>query len=206
MTFQQSEFGFEADPRAFLAGFAAAHPVAPSVGLVAASQADQLLEIRSVRALLARPGNLSSAFATTDGARLYAREIAETLVSVAGTASLAAFLRDGEDWRIEGIPAGSRRALRLLAELHLLRSDLAHRAPDTSRFLNSRTGNNFSERLRRAYALLLLSLDVVDGKLKGEAIHSAEIGRTGDPQGDAQLACEEHLAEPRMPLWIDADE
>ena len=183
----------------FLA-LAQAHPVTPSVGLVAAAQADHLLEARAVRAFLARPGDLSDAFGVTNGARVYAREICETLVSVACTASLAAYLRPGEKWRIVGIPASSRRALRLLAELHLLRSDLAQRAPDTSRFLQSQMGNEYSERLRRAYALLVLALDALDGKLKAEAIWASQLGYTQDPQGDAQLACEEHLSESHTSL------
>lgn len=119
--------------------------------------------------------------------RLGHAELASVMISVASTASLCAYLRDGEPWLLDYAPANSARGIMLIAELHRLRAELTLKR-------GALTPSRVAERkepLATAIAILLLALDAVAPQHLVEMAHLAGLGRTNDAQGDAQLRAEE---------------
>jgi len=127
-----------------------------------------------------------------DGDRMRHDDIVSAAISTAELASLVAFGRPGETWRLEAVTQDEARGSDLMSALHRLRSVMMSKMPVISRLRNApRVEQAALDEIVTAVSLLALALDAVPAHLVREFALLAGLGRTNDAQGDAQLRAEE---------------
>lgn len=130
-----------------------------------------------------------------DGDRQRYGDLIDVSLSVAETASLISFARADEPWRMEIVDEHSAGGCALTAAMHHLRALLLARPYLQSSIYRA----SIPADLKRALAVLVLSLDAAPGHLQPALAITAGLGRTGDPVGDAQLAAEELFERHEWP-------
>lgn len=130
-----------------------------------------------------------------DGDRQRHADLIDVSLSVAETASLTSYRRPGEKWRLDVVGESSARGAALTAALHHLRGLLLDRTYLQSTIHHARIPDG----LKEAIAILVLSLDAAPARYLRDLALIAGLGRTGDPQGDAQLRAEELFLRHEYP-------
>lgn len=130
-----------------------------------------------------------------DGDRQRYDDLVDVALSVAETASLTAFRRDGEKWQLDIVAEHSAEGCALTAAMHHLRALLLARPYLQSSIYRAAIPAD----LKRALAILVLSLDAAPSHIQSALAITAGLGRTGDPVGDAQLRAEELFEQHEWP-------
>ncbi|UFM66808.1 hypothetical protein LOS78_12815 [Paracoccus sp. MA] len=158
--------------------------------------------MRDIQILADRLGASSDArrlVAWLDGDRQRYGDLIDVALSTAETASLTSFRRPGELWRMEIVEEHTAAGCALTAAMHHLRALLLARPYLQSSIYRA----NIPADLKRALAILVLSLDAAPAHIQPALAITAGLGRTGDPVGDAQLAAEELFAAHEWPPLPD---
>lgn len=127
-------------------------------------------------------------------------DMIDLMIDVACTASLTAYLRPGERWNLDFAKENSARGLVIVAALHELRCKLVEKASilTPARVKSMRGG------LSEAMAIVILALDAAPAGQADRLAMLAGLGRTNDPQGDAQLRAEEISSDDALYAIFDA--
>lgn len=125
-----------------------------------------------------------------DDDQLTGEGISETCISIAETASLTAYLCEGEPWILEITTPRSALGASIVAALHHLRGTILDKPHVVGQIHKAGLNQKRPEsgaRIDEALAILVLALDAAPDHLRDMLSKQAGLGRTGDPQGDAQL-------------------
>lgn len=157
--------------------------------LIGAVSRQALADIEMITKRITEARRPSDIFAWIDQDRLRHDDVRDVCISAAVTASLTAFLRPGEPWRLECADQNSEAGSMICSALYALRAAVFNKASMISR-VRSRCPRADDDVIRSIY-ILALAVDAVPRHLIQEfsilALHHA----TNDAQGDAQLLAEE---------------
>lgn len=135
--------------------------------------------------------DMRRAFGYSDDIRLTAAGLADLCYSAAATAGFTAFLRPDDRWTLQICSEHDPRGILVTSELHRLRAELARNMSGIMRLLR---GARTDDALRKALANLCIALNAAYGAGDRRELQClAHIALTsGDPQGDAMVAAEDH--------------
>lgn len=159
----------------------------PAEGLQISVYARVLRDIQVLSDRLAASVTVGQLTQWLDGDRQRHADLIDVSLSVAETSSLTSYRRPGEAWRLDVAEESSARGAALTAALHHLRGLLLDRPYLQSTIHQAKIPCG----LKQSLAILVLSLDAAPARNMRDLALIAGLGRTGDPQGDAQLRAEE---------------
>jgi hypothetical protein len=135
--------------------------------------------------------DMRRAFGYSDDIRLTAAGLADLCYSAAATAGFTAFLRADDRWTLQICSEHDPRGILVTSELHRLRAELARNMSGIMRLVR---GARTDDALRKALANLCIALSAAHSPGdKRELQCLAHISLTsGDPQGDAMVAVQDH--------------
>lgn len=143
-------------------------------------------------------GDMYAAWGYSDSLHFSCEDMCELVLSISATASLTAFQRHGERWELDLAGENSSAGMVITGALHGLRAELFANEPSIRRYLSD---PKKSARLRKCIAVLCLAMSIVPPSRMSEfAVLAGLDARSGDPVGDAQLAAQDHFADPPIPV------